>query len=244
MDPARARAAISMVDLTDLSDGCDSAAVAALCDRASRFGTAAVCVWPEFVAMSNEILREFRADGGPAVATVVNFPTGDERAFSVATQTERALADGADEIDVVLPYRAFLSGARDCASSVLQAVRSVSDERALVKVIIEAGELPDVDTIARATQFAIDHGADFVKTSTGKSAVSATPDAVEAMLSVIARERRTVGLKPSGGISTAADADAYLRLAEDAMGLDWLSPRTFRFGASGLLTSLVEAAAI
>lgn len=242
MDPARARTAISLVDLTDLSDDCDAVAAAALCDRASRFGTAAVCVWPEFVAMSSEILREFRADGGPAVATVVNFPTGDERAFSVATQTERALADGADEIDVVLPYRAFATGDRGRPPAVLQAVRALTDQRALMKVIIEAGELPDTGTITSATKFAIEHGADFVKTSTGKSAVSATPAAVSAMLAVIAGERRSIGIKPSGGISTVADADTYLRLAEDAMGPDWLSPRTFRFGASGLLKALVEAA--
>ncbi len=242
MDPARARAAISLVDLTDLSDDCDAASAAALCDRASRIGTAAVCVWPEFVAMAHEILREFRADGGPAVATVVNFPTGDERAFSVATQTERALADGAGEIDVVLSYRAFVAGDRERPTAVLQAVRAITDQRALMKVIIEAGELPDAGTITRATQFAIEHGADFVKTSTGKSAVSATPAAVSAMLSVIAGERRSIGIKPSGGISTTADAETYMQLAEDAMGPDWLSPRTFRFGASGLLTALIEAA--
>ncbi len=242
MEPARARSAISMVDLTDLSDDCDSAAVAALCDRASRFGVAAVCVWPEFVAISVEILREFRTDGGPAVATVVNFPTGDERPFSVALQTERALADGADEIDVVLPFRAFAAGDREWPPAVLQQVRTITDQRALMKVIIESGELPDIGTITRATQFAIEHGADFVKTSTGKSAVSATPEAVSAMLSVIAGERRSIGIKASGGISTAADADVYLELAEQAMGPDWLSPKTFRFGASSLLTALIEAA--
>lgn len=242
MEPARARAAISLVDLTDLRGDCTAAAVAKMCDRAIRFGTAAVCVWPEFVGMSSEILREFRDDGGPSVATVVNFPTGDERAFSVAGQTERALADGADEIDVVLPYRAFAAGDRERPPAVLRAVRTITDERALMKVIIEAGELPDLGAVARATEFAIEHGADFVKSSTGTSTVSATPDTVAAMLAVIAGERRSIGIKPSGGISTTDDAEAYLQLAEEAMGAGWVTPRTFRFGASGLLTALVEAA--
>ncbi len=241
MDRERAQLAISLVDLTDLSDDCDAPAVAALCDRASRFGTAAVCVWPDFVALASEILSEFRAEGGPGVATVVNFPTGDERPYSVSVQTERALTDGADEIDVVLPYRAFADGDRDRPPAMLQAVRTVTDGSALMKVILEVGSLSDAAVIARATQFAIDHGADFVKTSTGKSQVSATPEAVAVMLDVLADERRAIGIKPSGGISTVADAQRYLELAEAAMGTGWLSPRTFRFGASGLLTALVEA---
>lgn len=241
MDRERALLAISLVDLTDLTDDCDASAVASLCERASRYGTAAVCVWPDFVTLASEILREFRADGGPTVATVVNFPTGDERPYSVAIQTERAIADGADEIDVVLPYRAFAAGDRDRPPAVLQAVRSATDGSAIMKVILETGSLPDVATIARATQFAIDHGADFVKTSTGKAAVSATPEAVAAMLDVLAGERRAIGIKPSGGISTVADAERYLGMAEAAMGAGWLSRRTFRFGASGLLTALVAA---
>ena len=242
MDRERALLAISLVDLTDLGDDCDATAVAALCDRASRFGTAAVCVWPEFVSLAAEILGEFRSDDGPVVATVVNFPTGDERPYAVEVQTERALADGANEIDVVLPYRAFTAGDRARPPAVLQRVRSATDGVALMKVILEVGELPDAATIARATQFAIDHGADFVKTSTGKSATSASPEAVSVMLDVLADERRTVGIKPSGGISTASDAERYLELAEAAMGDGWLSRRTFRFGASGLLTALVDAA--
>lgn len=240
MTPDRARRAIALVDLTNLADDCDDAAVEALCDRARRFGTAAVCVWPDFVALAGRLV-----EGAPIeVATVVNFPSGDERAFSVGVQTERALADGATEIDVVLPYRAFLAGDRDRASDVLRAVRSATDGRARMKVILETGELPDVDRVTAAAELAIEHGTDFVKTSTGKSAVSATPDAVSAMLAVIARSGRPVGIKPSGGISSAGDAETYLRLAADAMGDDWVSPATFRFGASSLLGALLEAAGI
>lgn len=238
MDPQRARLAISLVDLTDLSDDCDAAAVDALCDRAVAAGTAAVCVWPDFVARASARL----ATASVAVATVVDFPSGDERAFATGVLTERALADGADEVDVVLPHRWFARGDRGRASAVLSAVREATEGRALMKVILETGCLVDPDLVAGAARFAVDHGADFVKTSTGKTDVSATLEAVGAMLGVIAATDRTVGIKPSGGIRTAADAESYLALAESVMGAAFLRPETFRFGASGLLDALLAAA--
>ena len=238
MDTERARLAISLVDLTNLADDCDAGAVDGLCDRALRAGTAAVCVWPDFVAHAVRRL----VDSPIAVATVVNFPTGDERPFATGVLTERALADGADEIDVVLPYRWFASGHRGRAADVLTTVRSTTAGHALMKVILETGELADPDLIADAARFAIEHGTDFVKTSTGKSSVSATPEAARIMLEAIAGVDRTVGLKPSGGIGSAADADSYLSLAETVMGADFLQPKTFRFGASGVLDALLAAA--
>lgn len=238
MDAAQARFAISLVDLTDLTNDSTDAAVEALCARASAAGTAAVCVWPDFVATARAAL-----DGSPVrVATVVDFPTGDERPFAVGVVTERALADGAHEIDVVLPYHDFAAGRMDRPAQVLDRVRSLTTGRALMKVILETGELPDLDTIDRAARFAVDHGADFIKTSTGKSPVSATLPAAETMLHVIAGAGRPVGLKPSGGISRADDAQRYIDAAERIMGAGWVSPATFRFGASGLLNALLEAA--
>lgn len=240
MTPNDARRAISLVDLTNLTDDCDEAAVAALCGRARRFGTAAVCVWPDFVASATNAL----AGTDVQIATVVNFPTGGERIFSVVGQTERALADGATEIDLVLPYRALVAGGADHAAEMVRAVRRVSVGRARLKVILETGELPDLHTIRSAAELAIAEGADFIKTSTGKTAVSATPDAVTTMLQVIAASDRTVGIKPSGGISSADDAQRYIGLAENAMGADWVGPTTFRFGASSLLTALLDAAGV
>ncbi len=237
MEVALARTAISLVDLTDLTDDCTDAAVDALCERAARHGTAAVCVWPDFVARSTRAL----AGTGVRVATVVNFPTGDERPFAVGVVTGRALDDGADEIDVVLPYRAFAAGRLDRPAEVLDTVRGLTTGRALMKVILETGELPDLDTVDRAARFAVERGADFIKTSTGKSPVSATIPAAETMLRVIAGAGRPVGIKPSGGISKADDAAAYIELAERIMGAGWVSPATFRFGASGLLNALLEA---
>lgn len=236
MDSERARLAISLVDLTNLADDCDERAVEELCARADAHGTAAVCVWPDFVAAAARLLDESPV----GVATVVNFPTGEERPFSVGVQTIRALADGADEIDVVLPYRRLESGDVRRAADVLDDVRSATEGRALVKVILETGELHGSVEVAAA--FAIEHGADFVKTSTGKSPVSATPEAMQAILDAIVRSGRPVGVKPSGGIGTVDAAVTYLDLAAAAMGESWISPATFRFGASSLLDALLAAA--
>ena len=234
MDAARARLAIGLVDLTNLNDRCTTADVDALCARAAEHGTAAVCVWPDFVEQAVAALVDTSVD----VATVVNFPTGDERPFAVRTLTERVMAAGADDVDLVLPYRAFAAGDLDWCAAVLDETKTATADRAHLKVILETGELGEV-LVESAARFAIDHGADFVKTSTGKSAVSATPGAVTAMLSAIEDADRIVGLKPSGGISTAEAADEYLTRAEAVMGPDYLAPATFRFGASSLLDALV-----
>ena len=238
MDAELARKAITLLDLTDLTDDCAPAAVESLCERAARYGTAAVCIWPDFVAQSSTAL----ASSGVRVATVVNFPSGNERAFAVGLVTERALADGADEIDVVLPFTAFAAGDRERPSTMLERVRRITEGNALMKVILETGELQDLDLVEQAAQFAIEHGADFIKTSTGKSPVSATLPAAERMLEVIAASGRPVGLKPSGGISTADAAGEYIALAERIMGDGWVQPSTFRFGASGLLNALLVVA--
>jgi deoxyribose-phosphate aldolase len=171
---------------------------------------------------------------------VVNFPSGDDRPHAVRVLTERALTDGADEIDVVLPYRAWLAGDDRRAADMIDGVREAASE-VRMKAILETGALPDVAAIERAARFAIDHGADFIKTSTGKIEISATPEAAKTMLRVIAETDRPVGIKPSGGIRTIADAALYLAIADDIMGPEWVSPATFRFGASGVLDALVAA---
>ena len=132
-----------------------------------------------------------------------------------------------------------------CSSGVRDLVNERVDHSAgpgLVKVIIESGELPDQAAIDRATHFAISLGADFVKTSTGKTPVSATPEAAEIILEAIELSGLPVGLKASGGIRTVGDARVYLELAEQIMGEGWISPDTFRFGASAVLDDLVAAA--
>ncbi len=238
-DVASARRVLALIDLTDLDDHCTPEAIDALCDRANGpFGhTAAVCVWPRFVRRAAE-----RLAGTPVlVATVVNFPAGATDIDVTVGETVQALADGADEIDLVVPYRAFLAGDVRSAEAMVGAVRAAAGPPARLKVILETGGYPDQDAVRRATRLAIDQGADFVKTSTGKTSSSASPEAVRTMLTEIRDSGRAVGIKPSGGIRTLADALTYLSLADDIMGDRWASPDTFRFGASGLLDAVESA---
>lgn len=228
--------ALGLVDLTNLDDACTEADIDRLCTRAhGRHGdVAAVCVWPRFVAQAAR-----RLEGTDiAVATVVNFPAGDDESPDIVALIDSCLHDGADEIDLVLPYRKFLAGRLDDVASVLDAARAAVPSTVHLKVILETGELSDPDAIGRASRLAIEHGADFIKTSTGKTAVSATVESVRIMLDVIADSIRPVGLKPSGGIRTLDDAAQYLQLADEIMGPTWVSAETFRFGASGLLDAL------
>ncbi len=234
----RARRAIGLIDLTDLSDDHAPDGIDELCRRAREHGTAAVCVWPEFVARCAESL-----DGSAVrVATVVNFPSGDDAVVDVVDLTRTALAAGADDIDLVLPYRAFLDGDSERAGEMVAAISALVEPPRLLKVILESGAHPGPESVAAAARLAIENGADFVKTSTGKIAEGASLHAARAMLgeiAVAAEAGRTVGLKPSGGIRSFDDAMAYLDLADGVMGEGWATPATFRYGASGVLDALL-----
>ena len=230
-----AQRALACLDLTSLNDGDTPADIEALCRRAqTAFGpVAAVCVWPRFVAQARALLpREIR------VAAVANFPDG-------ALDLSRAIADvrlielaGGDEIDVVLPYRALQQGLSSEVAEFLSEVRFASRPLTL-KVIIESGELLTRELIAQATRMALMAGADFVKTSTGKTKVSATPQAATVMLQEIAVSGMgNAGFKASGGIRSVADAQVYLQLVEARLGAEAIAPRRFRIGASSLLNDI------
>jgi deoxyribose-phosphate aldolase len=238
-DAAIARRALHCLDLTDLTETCSEHAIDELCARAvAPLGpVAAVCVWPQFVSRARAGLR----GSAVRIATVVNFPAGGEDVDRVVDDTTEALGDGANEIDLVLPYGAVRRGDLDAASEMVAAVRDVVDQGRLMKVILETGELKDPKLIEAASRLAIEAGADFIKTSTGKTPISATPEAAEIMLNAIKASRRPVGLKPSGGIRTVADAALYLGLADRVMGAGWATPATFRIGASSLYDALVAA---
>ncbi|WP_293800800.1 deoxyribose-phosphate aldolase [uncultured Bosea sp.] len=239
-DADLARRALALLDLTDLADDATEAGTRDLCHRAvsGPVPVAAVCLWPRFVAAARAEL----GDGPVRIATVVNFPDGDTPIAPAMRETEEALAAGADEIDLVLPWRAVLAGHTTSAAAMVRNVKMLCDERRL-KVILETGEYPNLDKIRTTAELAIEAGADFIKTSTGKTANSASIPAARVMLNVIAEAGRPVGLKPSGGIRTLADATRYLDLADAIMGEDWVTPTTFRFGASGLYAALVDAIA-
>ncbi len=234
-----ARRVLSLLDLTELGDTATDDDVRSLCARATGDNgrVAAVCVWPRFVTLAVAEL----AGSGVRVATVTNFPSGAEPVADVVAQTTLALDDGADEIDVVLPYREVAAGRFAAAEVLLDAVRRAvpRDGSHLLKVILETGELGGAETVDVAARLAIRCGADFIKTSTGKSPTSASLAAAAVMLAAIKESDPRVGLKPSGGIRTLTDARSYLAQADELMGPDWVSPRTFRFGASGLLDALI-----
>jgi deoxyribose-phosphate aldolase len=238
-DAAAARRALACLDLTDLSENCTDQSIAALCTKAmtAHGPAAAVCIWPQFVSRAREAL----AGSAVKIATVVNFPLGGEDVDRVVDDLEEALGDGAQEIDLVLPYGAVGRGDVGAATEMVAAVRDVVDQGRLLKVILETGELRRPALIERASRVAIEAGADFIKTSTGKTPVSATPEAAEVMLQAIRSGGRGTGLKVSGGIRTLADATLYLDLAERIMGKGWASPKTFRIGASGLYDGLIAA---
>ena len=232
---AAARRAIGFIDLTDLSDDHAPDGIDELCRRARVHHTAAVCVWPEYVATCADQL----SGSGVRVATVVNFPSGNDPVADVVAATQAALADGADDIDVVLPYEAFLAGDEQGAGAMVAALAALIEPPQILKVILETGALASVEAVSAAAGLAIRNGADFVKTSTGKIPAGASLDAAEAMLDAIAAVDRAVGLKPSGGIRTFDEAMAYIDLADSKMGEGWATPATFRFGASGLLDALL-----
>ncbi len=236
-----ARRALACLDLTDLSDACTFEAAGAIVTRArTPFGpVAAVCLWPQYVSMAAERLR----DTGIAVATVINFPRGDEDIERVVEDTREALRDGADEIDLVVPWRALRRGDESVVRDMVSAARNCIPPGHRLKAILETGELVQPELIARASDIAIAAGAHFLKTSTGKTAISATPEAARVMLGRIKASGGPVGFKASGGVRTLDDAAIYLGLADEIMGLGWATPATFRFGASGLLDALVEALA-
>lgn len=244
-DADAARLALRCLDLTSLRDGDSDASITALAERAAtRQGApAALCVYPRFVATARRALDALGLSG-VRVATVVNFPHGGDAPADVAQAIAVTLADGADEIDAVLPWRALQAGDEAAAVALVHACRMACGAAPL-KVILETGELKEAALIRRASEIAIDGGADFIKTSTGKVAVNATPEAVAVMLQVIAERGattgRTVGLKVAGGVASVADVQRYLALAEEACGEAWLGPAHLRFGASSLLPVLLAA---
>ncbi|MAU97210.1 MAG: deoxyribose-phosphate aldolase [Fulvimarina sp.] len=234
----RAEALIARLDLTNLNDDCSEADVAALCGRAETPAgpVAAICIWPAFVAFAR---RELSAR--IKVATVVNFPLGADDIDTTLAETHKAVADGADEIDLVVAY----DRVAEDPGFVEAQVRTIRANcgHAKLKTILETGRLYDEATIRAACHAALAGGADFLKTSTGKVEVNATPASATILLEEIAKAGGTVGFKPAGGIRTFEDADGYMRLAETICGLDYPAPERFRLGASGVLADLLAVAA-
>lgn len=232
---AQALRILESLDLTSLGEQDTPARVEALCAAArTPWGfPAAVCVYPEHVTTARRSLR-----GTPVrIATVVNFPDGGADAGRVVRETQRVLAAGADEIDLVLPYRTLLAGDAARAIAVVSACREAC-AKAVLKLIVESGELRSDEHIRAACAIGLDAGVDFLKTSTGKARVNATPQAAAVMLDAIAGAGGRCGFKVAGGVRTLADAVAYIELAAARLGAAWIGPAHFRIGASALLQEL------
>lgn len=232
-----AERALRLLDLTSLGEIDDDAAVAALCNRAlaAPAPVAAVCIWPRFVTLARGLLEH----SGIRVAAVANFPAGGDDIAAAVTETEDIVNNGADEVDLVMPYTRWLGGDRAVARDMIAACKRACGEHVLLKVILETGRLGSRDAIYAASRDAIAAGADFIKTSTGKVEVSATLEAAEAMLQAVKESGQDVGFKAAGGIRDTETAGQYLDLADRVMGTGWADPRHFRFGASGLLDDLL-----
>ena len=228
---ARLRATL---DLTLLAEDATPADIRTLCGRAAALAVrpAAICTHPEHVT-SARLALDAAGAGATAVAAVVNFPDGGSDAGRALRETRRALAAGADEIDMVYPWRAAIGGDRDCGPFMIGQCKEACGAR-LLTAIVETGELGDPLLVRELATTALDAGADFIKTSTGRSRVGATPEAAGVMLECL-RERGRGGFKAAGGISTLADARQYFDLAERICGAGWAVPSRFRIGASVVL---------
>jgi deoxyribose-phosphate aldolase len=236
-----AKRALGLLDLTSLNDTDTEATVEKLCAKATiKFGTvAAVCIWPRFTSVAKRKL----GDSAIHLAVVNNFPAGSPNAKDAARDARTAIDAGADEIDTVLPYRAFLDGDKKAARDLVAAVREACGNRARLKVILETCVLATSANVAEASALAIDAGADFIKTSTGKLQFGATPDGSRAMLETLRDSKsagRKLGFKAAGGVRTLQQAEYYIGLADGILGAGWATPATFRIGASGLLDDLLK----
>ncbi|GAA1679325.1 deoxyribose-phosphate aldolase [Streptomyces yatensis] len=246
--------AISMIDLTTLEGADTPGKVRSLCakginpDPTDRTvpQVAAICVYGDMVATAKEALK----GGGSGIhvaAVATAFPSGRAALPVKLADTRDAVAAGADEIDMVIDRGAFLSGRY---LEVFEEIRQVKEAcvredgtAAHLKVIFETGELQTYDNVRRASWLAMLAGADFIKTSTGKVAVNATPPVTLVLLEAVRDFRAAVGVqvgvKPAGGIRTSKDAIKYLVMVNETLGGEWLSPDWFRFGASSLLNDLL-----
>ncbi len=228
---------LRLLDLTRLSDNDTDTDMAQWLAQAATPEAlpAAFCVYPQFIGQTLAHLQQQKMP--VPVATVVNFPDGDLPVAQVVQQINDAIAQGATEIDAVLPYKALLAGDHAAVKLFLSAVRQACGEVCL-KVIIESGALGTAQQICKATELAIEGGADFVKTSTGKVAVGVTLEAARIILTAIAGADRPVGFKASGGVRTVAQALELLQMYEDITG-QLANPAGMRLGASTLLSELL-----
>lgn len=202
---------------------------------------ASICVYPNFAS----VVRDNRPSEELHVTTVSGcFPSSQSFLEVKTRETALAIEGGADEIDIVLNLGAFLAGDYETAAAEIRAQREVC-KNVVMKVILETGLLQKEELIYKASMLAMEAGADFIKTSTGKVAVNATPEAATVMCKAIKdyyeKTGRMVGFKAAGGISTAEDAIQYYQIGESILGDAWMNKKYFRFGVSRVGNALMSA---
>ena len=202
---------------------------------------ASICVYPVFV----ETVGLAAGDSKMAITSVSGgFPSSQTYLEAKMLETAMAIENGADEIDIVISIGEMLDGEYDLAGNEIETLRAEIGDDAILKVILESGTLSDPELIHKAATIAMEAGADFIKTSTGKNGIAATPEAAVAMCLAIRqfaeKTGRKVGFKAAGGISTAESAALYYSIVEEILGEEWLTPERFRIGASSLANNLLS----
>lgn len=239
--------ALRMMDLTTLEGSDSEGKVRQLCNKAMHPYTelpdipsvAAVCVYPNRVALAKSILK----DSSISIASVATaFPSGMSSLQIKLDDVRYAVSEGADEIDMVISRGAFLSGQYAKVYDEIAQIKEAC-ESAHLKVILETGELGSLENVRMASDLAMKAGADFIKTSTGKIAPAATMPVVLVMLHAIRDYYYStgvkIGMKPAGGIRSSKQAIQYLVMVKETLGNDWLDPSLFRFGASSLANDVL-----
>lgn len=235
-----AKLLISCLDLTSLNTNDTEEHIIKLCQKAhTDFGNvAAICVFSKFVPTIKKVIKS----PSIKVATVANFPQGGNDIDYMQAEVKRAIELGADEIDVVFPYNQLLSGNEKFCHLFVSSFTKECAKKCQTKIILETGILQKTRLIETASNICLEHGANFLKTSTGKTETSATVEAANIMLECIKNSKSDCGFKASGGIKSFEDARQYLVLAQVIMGKDWVSPKHLRIGASLLIDDLVKTA--
>ena len=239
--------ALSMIDLTTLEGKDSEGKVKQLCYKASHLHykhpglpyVAAICVYPTMVPIAK---KELEGTGINVASVATAFPSGMADINAKLDEVKSVVDAGADEVDMVISRGRFLNGDYNYVSDEISQVKDACG-KAHLKVILETGELVTLDNVQLASDIAMEAGADFIKTSTGKVSPAATPPVVLTMLEAIRdfqiKTGKKVGMKPAGGISTAKQAIQYLVMIKETLGDDWLSPNLFRFGASSLANDIL-----
>ena len=201
---------------------------------------AAICTYPCYAETVSSTLE---IDGISIACVSGGFPSSQTSTEIKIAETAMAVHDGAEEIDIVLPVGRFLSGEYEYIADEIQELKSVCGDK-ILKVILETGSLGNMANVRKASVMAVYSGADFIKTSTGKEAVGATPEAFYVMCQFVKEYAETtgtkIGVKAAGGISTIEDAFLYYAIVENVLGKEWISKTLFRIGASKLAGNLIS----